>query len=339
MSPRPAKPCHGLSPRPGSLPRPGFTLIELLVVMAIIALLIALLLPAVQQARESARRTQCTSNLHNLVLAHHTYAQSHNVFPPGWIEDPLSVAPDQIFQGYSFQYAEPIRLKPSGLVTNGTVSNLWDWHTSILPQAGEPNTFNMIDFLVPESVDRWTVPANVQAAAHTVGIYVCPSAGLPQNRPVVSRQPIGGGQGQQGGMSQQTFGFSTYIGSAGAAVQSQDANGNTITVFQGGMFGQNSAVGFRDVTDGESNTMLLSESLVGLWADGRNCCGSYVQGRVPFYNGTTNSPPPNSFGSWHDDVAIIGLVDGSARSVNKSINQNLFRNLCLRNDGQQIGEF
>lgn len=334
MSPRLAQPRSGSS-------RSGFTLIELLVVMAIIALLIALLLPAVQNARESARRTQCINNMKQLVLAHHNYAQSHNVFPPGWIEDPVSIAPDQIFPGYTFQYAEPIRLKPSGLVTNGTVSNLWDWHASILPQVGEPNTYNLIDFMLPESIDRWTVPGNVQAAAHTVGSYTCPSAALPQNRPVLNRQPIGGGQQQQQQrtVQNQVFGFSTYIGSAGAAVQSQDANGNTITVFQGGMFGQNSAVSFRDVTDGESNTMLLSESLVGLWADGRNCCGSYVQGRSPFFNGTTNSPPPTSFGSWHDDVAIVGLVDGSARSVNKTISQNLFRNLCLRNDGQQIGEY
>lgn len=73
--------------------RLGFTLLEMLVVISIIGMLMALLLPAVQQARESGRRTQCQNNLKQQALAVLQIQVATGRFPTGgwgpwWVGDP-----------------------------------------------------------------------------------------------------------------------------------------------------------------------------------------------------------------------------------------------------------
>ncbi len=67
--------------------RRAFTLIELLVVVAIIGVLVSLLLPAVQAARESARRTQCASQIKQLALAVLNYESAQKKLPASGIAE------------------------------------------------------------------------------------------------------------------------------------------------------------------------------------------------------------------------------------------------------------
>jgi prepilin-type N-terminal cleavage/methylation domain-containing protein len=60
-----------------------FTLVELLVVIFIVGVLATLVLPALHKAKDSARRTQCKSNLHGIGQAMAIYLDDYQaIFPP-----------------------------------------------------------------------------------------------------------------------------------------------------------------------------------------------------------------------------------------------------------------
>jgi prepilin-type N-terminal cleavage/methylation domain-containing protein/prepilin-type processing-associated H-X9-DG protein len=63
--------------------RRALTLLELVVVMAVIAILASLTVIGVQVGRESARRSQCISNLRQMGLALSNYENQYKVFPAG----------------------------------------------------------------------------------------------------------------------------------------------------------------------------------------------------------------------------------------------------------------
>jgi prepilin-type N-terminal cleavage/methylation domain-containing protein/prepilin-type processing-associated H-X9-DG protein len=204
--------------------RKGFTLIELLVVIAIIAVLIALLLPAVQAAREAARRAQCVNNLKQLGLGLHNYHQSNDCFPPGG--GPTT---------NSDRSARP---------ENGSFSA----HARMLANLEQQALYNAANFGLSLKSDPYGFGVNSTVTRTRISTFLCPSAIPPSWTDTESS-----------GTAAFTAPGNNYFASYGASIEwvapPQRAGGPPNGVFQvtGPM------IGFRDITDGSSNTIAMAE--------------------------------------------------------------------------------
>jgi prepilin-type N-terminal cleavage/methylation domain-containing protein/prepilin-type processing-associated H-X9-DG protein len=257
-------------PRTLARRRPAFTLIELLVVIAIMAILVGLLLPAVQNVRESAARTTCTNNLHQIGLALHTYHDSHRCFPPGYVDgntDPNSTPDNDVGPG-------------------------WGWASFLLPYLDQGKVYSKINFQEPVGAG-----VNAQISQQSLTIFQCPSDPYQQAFPVYDSSfssPIA------------TLAHSNYVGCNGWEECFNGASGNPqpgsgadgLSGQYGpagrGVFYRNSNTNIAAVTDGLSNTIFVGERssnhAPSTWT------GAVPGGRCPAWMATqppsTYSPPP-----------------------------------------------
>ena len=224
--------------------RRGFTLIELLVVIAIIAVLIALLLPAVQQARESARRTQCSNNLKQLGLAMHNYLSQQGTFPP-------------LVQNGSFNVWGNTYAGAGGFT--GIYFDPWplDWSASILGQMDQIPLYNQLNFSVSSGwagfgSTGWD-PQNTSVLAIQISSLLCPSENM-------TRTTIG--PGTRKNYVANIGGPSNFFAWSGMLVPLKN---NPPFDYSGVYWNSNSGTtfGFEAITDGSTNTCMFSETLLG----------------------------------------------------------------------------
>lgn len=225
--------------------RAAFTLIELLVVIAIIAVLIALLLPAVQSAREAARRAQCTNNMKQIGIAMHNYQSANSTLPPGKKGDAW-----------------------------GT------WMVALLPFMEQMSSFNAWNYMgnnsgEPGYIDfelRYNGVCNLTVTSSRISGWLCPSDGgntslsgiggvIDSRTLLVTSQNyvvnFGNTIMQQRPFNGLTFGGApfTCIGSPFVDIEGYRERE------QAGI--PNTTYAFSAIEDGLSNTMMLSELLVG----------------------------------------------------------------------------
>jgi len=310
----------------------GFTLVELLVVITIIGILIALLLPAVQAARESARRMQCSNNLKQISLAMLNHESAHGHFPTGgwgglWVGDPD--------RGFG-------TTQPGG------------WIYNILPYMEQEALHNM-GTGEEESVKK----------AEALKVIKTPLAALhcPTRRKAELYPPAPDGLLMYNADEIDAQALNDYAANAGDYGGAFHHNGPaSITAEpshtwpswmtkQTGISYLRSRVTVANVADGTSNTIMVGEKLVDPdhYLDTQTTCDNrsmYAGHNWDTLRWAADDFPPmqdrpgvsgdDNFGSPHSGGFNAALCDGSVRVISYSIDLTTYNRLGNRKDGLPV---
>jgi prepilin-type N-terminal cleavage/methylation domain-containing protein len=341
----------------------AFTLVELLVVIAIIGVLIALLLPAVQSAREAGRRTQCVNNLKQIGQAFHNYVATKNFLPTGGMCSWAGQGNNHNFCGLtgdSSPWYVPGRLPDAQNLPVG-------WAFQILPFIEEGNVQFEPDW---EKVKQMTFP-----------FYFCPSRrGPTQCKKDTAPGFMYGLMDYAAATPSKTSddfaaAYEFWVGSGGPGGVDPPGSGPDFVRVTNRMFlgmvirtQACSQIGFNDVKDGLSKTLLVSEKFLPL--DSYDGEGPYFDGQLRTFEGddrgwsdgwdfdiirSTGVPPSKDyakpaadyntsqmakecimFGSAHSAGIQAVFGDGSVHTISYDIDRDVFNKLGNRVDGQSF---
>jgi prepilin-type N-terminal cleavage/methylation domain-containing protein len=313
----------------------AFTLVELLVVIAIIGVLVALLLPAVQAARESARRSQCTNNLKQMGLAVQNYMAANK---------------DRLPLGYDGE--------PDWAAVNFNKKHLF---TYILPYMEQQAVYDKIDFHYKGS------PFVDPVRDIVIDVYICPSWTDP---PISKPGQFGYDEGAlttYNGVGGATVDgldpINDFVSSGFGPIPTNGVFAVEIVPKAGSPAGRFAGRQRRgsEITDGQSNTLMIGEFVHRNCLPGQPCDPPpgnvrpwYLGGfqRAPYSfkvieftpNVQVNRPPIDfnylPMGSLHPGVTQFAFVDGSVHVMADAIERTTFQHLATANGDDVVsGEF